>query len=249
MKHKIIVIEHWDLAEPDFGRRHLAARGFDVQVVEPWRGERLPELTGDEAGVMVMGGPQYVTRTDEAPYLLDEFRFAEAAMAKGVRTVGICLGSQILAHVLGARVGFHPEGCTALGFYDLLPTEQGRAWFLEGMKVLAGNSQGWEMPSGVTPLARGDLFPNQAFVADGTAVALQFHPEVTRPILDQWQEEFASLVGRPGTQSVEQQDAGFAAHDAALKAWYSDFLDDWFGRQDDRSVTATPRTGTCARPE
>lgn len=229
MKGPLIVIEHWHLAEPDFGRRHLAARGHDVRVVEPWRGETLPELTGDEAGVMLMGGPQYVTALDDAPYLADEMRFAERAMAMGIPLVGICLGSQMIAHVLGARVGFHPDGHATLGFYDLRPTAAGRAWFGDGMKVLAGNSQGWDMPSGVTPLAHGEVFPNQAFLAGGTAIALQFHPEVTRPILDQWQREFAATVGRPGTRTVAEQDAGFAAHDAALKAWYADFLDRWFG--------------------
>lgn len=228
MKKPLIVIEHWHLAEPDFGRQHLAARGHDVRVVEPWRGEVLPELTGEEAGVMLMGGPQYVTHLDEAPYLRDELRFAEQAMEKGVKLVGVCLGSQMIAHMLGARVDFHPEDHSTFGFYDLHPTEAGRAYFPDGMKVLAGNSQGWEMPSGVTPLAHGEVFPNQAFQAGETTIALQFHPEVTRPILDQWQDEFASMLGKPGTHSIGEQDAAFTAHDAALKAWYADFLDSWF---------------------
>ena len=69
MPRTIHVIEHWRIAEPDYGRRHLAGRGFDVRVAEPWKGEALPDLSGDEAGVMLMGGPQYVTDLDDAPYL------------------------------------------------------------------------------------------------------------------------------------------------------------------------------------
>ena len=224
----IIVIEHWAAVEPDFGRRHLAARGHDLRVVEPWRGEALPELTGEEAGVMLMGGPQLVTHLGEAPYLRDEFVLAEKAMALGLPMLGICLGSQMIAHVLGARVGFHPDGHSTFGFYDLYPTDEGRAHFPPGLKVLAGNTQGWDMPSGATPLAHGQVFPNQAFQSGETTVALQFHPEVTRPILDQWQAEFPAMIGKPGTQTIAEQDAGFAAHDAALKAWYADFLDGWF---------------------
>lgn len=221
------VIEHWRTAEPDYGRRHLAERGFDVRVVEPWRGEALPDLTGEEAGVLVMGGPQYVTATADAPYLLDEFRFVEQAMAKSVPLIGVCLGSQMIAHVLGAKVDFHPEGCATFGYYDLHPTQEGRAFFPERLKVLAGNAQGWDMPAGVTQLAHGDVFPNQAFLAGDATIALQFHPEVTRPILDQWQRDYTTWQGRPGTQSREEQDAGFAAHDAALKAWYAGLLDRW----------------------
>lgn len=230
MTRRLIVIEHWTLAEPDFGRQHLRTVGHNVQVVEPWRGECLPELTGEEAGVMLMGGPQYVTHLDEAPYLRDELRFAEEAMKLGVPLVGICLGSQLIAHMLGARVGFHPEELNTFGYYDLHPTAEGRVCFPVALKVLAGNSQGWDMPSGVTPLAHGEVFPNQAFRAGDSTIAFQFHPEVTRSILDQWQDEYAAMIGRPGTQSVAQQDAGFARHDPALKAWYADFLDGWFGR-------------------
>lgn len=228
MNGTIYVIEHWAVAEPDFGRQHLIARGYDVRVIEPWRGEALPELTGEEAGVMLMGGPQYVTALDEAPYLADEMRFAEMAMAKDVPLVGVCLGSQMIAHILGARVGNHPDGAMAMGYYDVVPTDEGRRYVPDGLKVLAGNSQGWDMPFGVTALAHGDLFANQAFKAGDTTIALQFHPEVTRKILDQWQVEFASSVGRPGTHSLKEQNAGFVEHDAALKAWYAGFLDGWF---------------------
>ena len=230
LKNIIYVIEHWTLAEPDFGRQHLIGRGFDVRVVEPWLGEALPELTGEEAGIMLMGGPQYVTALDKAPYLRDELLFAEQAMEKHVPLVGVCLGSQMLAHMLGARVDFHPEDHSTFGFYNLHPTEVGRGYFPDGLKVLAGNAQGWEMPAGVTPLAHGEIFLNQAFQAGEKSIALQFHPEVTRKILDQWQGEFSSMIGKPGTQSIAEQNAGFEAHDPALKDWYAGFLDGWFGR-------------------
>jgi len=225
----LVVIEHWETAEPDFGRRHLAARGHDLRVVEPWRGEPLPRLTGEEAGVMLMGGPQLVTHLDDAPYLVDEFRFAERAMELELPLVGICLGSQMIAHMLGARVAFHPDDHATFGFYGLRPTQAGRAHFPDRLKVLAGNAQGWDMPAGTTPLAHGEVFLNQAFRAGDTTVAFQFHPEVTRAILDQWQRDYGESIGKPGTQSVAEQDAGFDAHDAMLKAWYADFLDGWFG--------------------
>ena len=230
MTDTIYVIEHWKLAEPDYGRRHLIARGFDIRVVEPWKGEDLPELTGEEAGVMLMGGPQYVTELDEAPYLADEMRFAEAAMVRGVPVVGICLGSQMIAHILGAAVGFHRDGHMTMGFYELAVTEAGRGLMPAGLKVLSGNAQGWDMPSGVTPLAHGEVFPNQAFQAGASTIALQFHPEVTQPILHQWHDEFGGMIGEPGTHPVDEQWAAFAEHDPALKAWYAGFLDNWFGQ-------------------
>ncbi|WP_306048863.1 type 1 glutamine amidotransferase [Oceaniradius stylonematis] len=226
----LYVIEHWAVAEPDAGRRHLIAHGHDVRVVEPWRGETLPVLTGDEAGVMIMGGPQMVTDLAVYPYLSAECALIEQAMVKSVPLVGVCLGSQLIAHVLGATVADHPDGQQGLGFHDLTVTDAGRALLPERLTVLLGNRQGWSTPPGATMLAHAGRCPspNQAFLADQTTIGLQFHPEVTRTILDQWQTEFAGLIGRPGTQSKSEQDDGFARHDAVLKAWYFDFLDRWF---------------------
>ncbi|MEM9574315.1 MAG: hypothetical protein AAF870_03685 [Pseudomonadota bacterium] len=230
----LYVVEHWQLVEPDAGRQHLINNGFDVRVVEPWRGEALPQLTGEEAGVMIMGGPQMITEADahSHAYLLDELHFIEEVMAKKVPLVGVCLGSQMIAKVMGAKVRYHPNDHMAMGFYPLKATTSGKALNLDdGMMVLNGNAQGWDMPSGVEPLAtssEGNPFENQAFRSDRT-LALQFHPEVTRNILSQWQSDFSSSFGRIGTQSKAQLDEGFLTYDTKLKEWYRHALDSWFG--------------------
>lgn len=235
LNNTIYVIEHWATAEPDAGRRHLIAQGFDVQVVEPWKGETLPQLSGEEAGVMVMGGPQMISVAgpENHPYLLDELVFIEQTLARDIPMVGVCLGSQMIAKVLGAKVDFHPQRHIAMGFYPIKATAEGKQLGLaDDMMVLNGNAQNWDIPSGTTFLAASDgdnPHPNQAF-STGKTLALQFHPEVTRPILDQWQTEFASLIGAPGTHLKVQQDAGFENHDAPLKTWYFEALDRWFTR-------------------
>ena len=231
MRNRIIhVIEHWPVAEPDAGRRHLIARGFDVRVHEPWKGGRLPVLTGLEAGVMVMGGPQMVSEHRKWRYLTAEFRLIEQAMQKSVPLVGICLGSQMIAHVLGATVRYAPDDGLSMGFYETRATQAADSVLPPSLMTLNGNAQGWDLPAGATLLAASDetVHPNQAFAYGETTVALQFHPEVTRPILDQWQREFADAIGRPGSRSKAAQDEGFAEHDAALKAWYRGFLDGHF---------------------
>lgn len=230
----LYIVEHWQLVEPDAGRQHLIKCGFDVRVVEPWKGEALPQLTGEEAGVMIMGGPQMITEANDShyPYLLDELAFIEEAMALEVPVIGVCLGSQMIAKVMGAHVGYHLEDKVAMGFYPLVVSQAGQSLGLKNqMMVLDGNAQGWEMPNGVEQLATStddNPFKNQAFKTRNT-LALQFHPEVTRNILTQWQTDFSSSFGRVGTQSKAELDAGFEAHDAALKAWYRGVLEGWFG--------------------
>ncbi len=225
----IIVVEHRDMPSPDRGRRHLHDRGFRIRAVGPFRGEALPALDERMAGVVIMGGPQYVTHLDEFPYLKAEMDFAGKAMAKGLPVLGICLGAQLIARHLGASVADHPDESVAFGYYEVKPTRDGRDFLSEGLHAPAGNVQGFEVPAGATLLAEGDMFPNQAFRVDGNTYGLQFHPEVTRPILDLWQDVLATNYGRPGAQSRRQQDEGFERHDERLDGWYTSFLDRLFG--------------------
>lgn len=231
----IHIVEHWALP-PDAGRQHIAARGFDVRVHEPWRGGGLPGLIGVEAGVMIMGGPQMVSEHETWPYLADEFGFIEQAMRHDVPLIGVCLGSQMIAHVLGATVDYAADPqALSMGLYDTRATAGGTALLPERLMTLNGNAQGWSLPHGATLLATSDetIHRNQAFAYGDTVLALQFHPEVTPEILEIWKRDFGTLFGRPGTQSEAETDAGFARHDAALKVWYRGLLDRWFA-QDSR---------------
>lgn len=154
--------------------------------------------------------------------------FIGAAMKAEIPLLGICLGGQLIASELGANVDFHPAGKIALGYYPLDVTDAGQAWFPDDLRVLAGNAQGFSCPTDATLLATGNVFPNQAFLYGERTLALQFHPEVTRIILDQWQEELAGNIGKPGTQSLAEQDLGFERHNSRLTDWYRLLLDRFF---------------------
>jgi GMP synthase (glutamine-hydrolysing) len=230
----IIVIEHSEMPAPDRAQQHLAARGFAVRTVKPFAGEAVPAIDERTAGVVIMGGPQMVTDIDGYPYLRDEMALADQAMDRGLPLLGICLGAQMIAHHLGATVSYHEDGCIAFGYYPIDPTVEGRAVFpgRGGEPVLhvpAGNAQGFDLPPGATLLARGEIFHNQAYRIGHSTYGFQFHPELTRPILDLWQEVLAGNYGKPGTQTREEQDAGFARYDAPLHVWFTGFLDDFFG--------------------
>lgn len=224
----IIVIGHETPVDRDHGVRHLEKRGFAIQSYRPDKGESPPPLDAQTAGVIVLGGPQYVSDLDRFPYLRDELAFIDDTMKADIPMLGICLGGQLIAAQLGATVDFHPKGHVALGYYPLHVTDAGRHWLPDDLMVLAGNAQGFSCPANATLLATGDVFPNQAFSYGAKTIALQFHPEVTRVILDQWQDELAGNIGKPGTQTLKEQDRGFERYNGRLTQWYRTLLDRLF---------------------
>ncbi|MEO0542785.1 MAG: type 1 glutamine amidotransferase [Pseudomonadota bacterium] len=224
MSRIVHIIEHWDTSA-DAGQQYLVGQGFDVRVHHPWKGEAVPTLNGDEAGILVMGGPQMVSAQEKWPYLADEFALIEQAMSQDVPLIGVCLGSQMIAHVLGARVhyGDDPEALS-MGFYETQALVDG--FMPRKLMTLNGNAQGWELPHGATLLAKSDqtLHPNQAFAYGDKVLGLQFHPEVTREIFDLWHAYYGYLIGRPGTQTEREQNEGFAKWQGEAVKWYKQLL-------------------------
>jgi len=149
------------------------------------------DLQVDQAQALVfMGGPMSVN--DPLPWLRQEERYILRAISSGVPVLGICLGAQLLAKSLGARVypmarkeiGWHPVRLTAAGQCDPL---------LQGLPVeevtFHWHGETFDLPPGAEKLAESDLCANQAFRLGSNLYGLQFHPEVTPEIIGSWYRE------------------------------------------------------------
>lgn len=158
--------------------------------VRLYAGEKLPAVTAIEA-LVVMGGHMGVYDETEFPWLREEKRFLKEVVASKKRIFGVCLGAQLLAEALGARVhkgphfeiGWHEVEWTDAGaedglFQGLPPRFHGFHW----------HQDTFELPQGATLLARSTAYPHQAFRFGETALGLQFHPEVDDEILLSWVE-------------------------------------------------------------
>jgi GMP synthase (glutamine-hydrolysing) len=150
------------------------------------------------------------------PYLQAEEDFVGMALRAGRPVMGICLGAQMLAQVLGAKVFRNPRG-KEIGWaqVDLLPDAQQDPLF-QGLpasfQAFHWHGDTFDLPLGCKPLASSALTPNQAFSWNGQAWALQFHLEVEAQDIRAWLAEYASEA-----QGAQDAEAGLARHYAAYR--------------------------------
>lgn len=158
--------------------------------------------------LIVMGGPMSVNDEDELPWLTEEKRFIEKAIVRGKAVVGICLGAQLIADVLGARVYKNPV--KEIGWYPVELTEEGKknplfADFPATQEVLHWHGETFDLPSGAVHIAKSKDCPHQAFVYGKNVVGLQFHLESTVDSIQLMLQNCAEdLQPGPCVQTVEQ---------------------------------------------
>jgi GMP synthase (glutamine-hydrolysing) len=229
MTEKIILVTHDPADTDDRASAWLAAQGYELERTCPAEGGMIPPLTEETAGVVVYGGKYDVDQQDRYPFLLDELRLIEEVLKREVPFLGFCLGGQLLAHALGEEVGPHPQGFVEYGYYDFLPTSEGRAILGEVPKVLQSHFHGWyNAPKGVVSLGRSETFPEQAFRYGERTYGFQFHPEASRAMLERWiarRPPERHLM--PGAHPPERQRADFERYDKALGEWLYWFLARW----------------------
>jgi GMP synthase (glutamine-hydrolysing) len=164
----------------------FAARGVTARVIRGFAGEPVPRSLEGAAGLLVLGGPMGVYEAERYPFLCDELRLIEHALAVGRPIVGICLGSQLLATALGARVapgpapeiGWHPVALHDDAASDPLWREAPRAF-----TALHWHGDVFDLPPQAVALAASAQTPVQAFRHGSAAWGVLFHAEITAPLL------------------------------------------------------------------
>jgi GMP synthase (glutamine-hydrolysing) len=180
--------------------------------------------------LIVLGGPFGAYETDAYPFLAREIGILERRLGQGRPTLGICLGAQLMAKALGARVFPGPVKEVGWGGIDL--TAEGRASALaplgeDGAMVLHWHGDTFDLPEGATRLAGNENYQNQAFACGDGALALQFHLEADAAVLENWYggnaDDLAAVKLSPAELRAETTKISGAVRARGMKI-FSDWL-------------------------
>jgi GMP synthase (glutamine-hydrolysing) len=170
----------------------LAGAGFDLSVMDAGVDDVFEPIVRSDL-VVVLGGPIGVYEQDRYPFLGDELRALGRRLREGRPTLGICLGAQLMAAALGARV--YPGPQKEIGLSGIELTDAGKVSCLApfaGQPVLHWHGDTFDLPEHALRLASTAVYENQAFSLGRNVLGLQFHPEVDAHRFEQW------LIGHTG---------------------------------------------------
>jgi GMP synthase (glutamine-hydrolysing) len=187
MEKTAVVIRHVPFEDLGAFSPVLERIGFQVRYIDAGSEEMKGAVARDADLLFVLGGP--IGANDEGiyPFLVDELQIIEDRLKNSKPIVGICLGAQLMARSLGAKV--YPGRSKEIGFAPIQLTEAGQLSclrFFNGVPLLHWHGDTFDLPSKATLLASTEACLNQAFSYESNAIAFQFHPEAVGANFETW---------------------------------------------------------------
>jgi GMP synthase (glutamine-hydrolysing) len=212
-----LVLQHIACEPPGVFAAVMRERGWIMATCEIDETGAVPELDGFDA-IVAMGGPMSVNDEEALPWLAGEKQLIGEAVRAGMPYFGTCLGSQLLAASLGARVYAGPE--PEVGILPVELTDEGRVDPIMGsldgtILTLQWHGDTFDLPADAVRLATSEAYPNQAFRYGPCAYGIQFHIEVSAEMAEEWAHV-------PEYQAALEQTVGVGALDDMVEALRDD---------------------------
>ncbi len=186
---KVLVFQH--VANEILGTLNpaLKQQGLNIRYVNFERDPNAAPSVEKYNGLIVLGGHMGVYEADQYTHIKTEIKLIEQALKKNIPILGICLGAQILAHVLGSEVRKSPE--KEMGWYDIELTTAGEnsrllSHFKKTEKIFQMHGDTFDIPKSCEHLAVSKICPAQAFSYGTKVFGLQFHLEVDEAMILRW---------------------------------------------------------------
>lgn len=212
----------------------LQRHGYQVQYIDVGVDSFAYTSPLDADLVVVLGGPIAVYDAEHYPYLRAEIAWLRARLLEDLPTLGICLGAQLMAAALHARVYPGTAG-KEIGWGRLQPgpDAQDMPWMAqlmgEDMRVLHWHGDTFDLPQGARHLASSSLYPNQAFAWGEHGLALQFHPEFDVRMVERWLIGHAHEIAHTRNISLAGLRADNEQYGSHFQVASQQFWEGWLG--------------------
>ena len=187
---QVLILQHVASEGAGTIRDYMEAEKIPFRPVHLYANEPLPKTLDEVRSVVMMGGPMNFYEEEKFQFLKEEDLFIKKLIKENIPMLGVCLGSQLLAKALGAKV--MKAGAPEIGWGDVEISEGGAKDPLfnelksKKLRVLQWHEDTFELPKGAVHLAKSDIVQNQAFRYKDRFYGFQFHVEVDRPMLEDW---------------------------------------------------------------
>lgn len=160
-------------------RSYLTTAGYTITCTPFFKSANLPALEKMDL-LIVMGGPMSVNDEKIHPWLVSEKKFIRQMIMSGKPVLGICLGAQLIASAMGAKV--YPNSMKEIGWYPVfgIPSDDSSVFcFPQSLEAFHWHGETFDLPVGATHIAKNNGCKNQAFQLGQSVIGLQFHLETT----------------------------------------------------------------------
>ena len=231
---RVLILQHIACEPPGIYEDILLERGGTLERVEIDAGQQLPDWQGFDA-ILAMGGPMSVNDDRTLPWLTGEKQWIKDAVLAGKPYWGVCLGVQLLAASLGARVyvGDRPE----VGIMPVCLTPAARedpvfAGLPHDLLTFQWHGETFDLPEGAVLLATSPAYPNQAFRWKSHAYGVQFHLEISAELVRQWcqvPDYRAGLETVLGAGASAEVVGDVSREQNGLHSWARKMFENWLG--------------------
>lgn len=210
-RRPVLIVQHAPHEHPAAVRRALESQGIQTRWIHPYQGENYPRR--DEiSGLISLGGPMGANDEDDHAWVRPEIALMRECVEASLPVVGICLGGQMLARAMGARV--ERNETHEVGWFPIEVTEEGRKDPILGAAgsnptVYHWHGDTFHLPDEAVLLARSKACPRQAYRIRDNAYGFQFHPEADHQLVGEWldlegvEEEIQATQKAHGTKTIQ----------------------------------------------
>lgn len=228
----VAIFRHTRTEGPAYFATYLERRNLPYRMVEVDEGEAVPADASEFAGLCFMGGPMSVN--DDLPWIGQICDLILDAVARDVPVIGHCLGGQLMAKALGAKVTRNPVKEIGWGPVEIFDQPEARQWLGGDLREFLSfhwHGETFAVPEGAVRIMASTACANQAFVM-GKHFAMQCHVEMTEDMIRTWCRDWAkeveALAGRVASvQTPAEMEQGMTEKVRALNAVADRIYDRW----------------------